>query len=156
MTSATPMPRLVQFVLGFTLCVNAVGATQAQCPTAKQLTHAHMKGEWQVVWQDPGRVNGSTETVRFAANPEFPDSLSGELSRGKQRLQLAGDLEDGQLTLEESPDGRSISATWTAQVQAGSCGTAFHGSWARDSDSPVADRQGPAQRAFVLRRSTGW
>jgi len=133
-----------------------VSTAQAHCPTASQLTPAHMKGEWQVVWQDQGRSSGPPETVRFGPNPEFPDSLSGELLRGKQRLQLAGDVEDGLLTLEESPDGKTISATWTGQLQAGSCGNAFTGEWLPDADSPANSTRAQPKRPFVLRRASGW
>jgi hypothetical protein len=151
------MPRFIGLMAATLMTASSLAsAAQANCPTASQLTHAHMKGDWQVVWQEQGRASAPPETVRFGPNPEFPDSLSGELLRGKQRVQLAGDVEDGQLTLEESPDGKSISATWTGQVQAGSCGTAVTGQWTRDAGSPMAERQGPAQRQFLLRRSAGW
>lgn len=124
------------------------------CPDAASLGLAQLHGHWQVLWPDQPQASG--DTMRFGHNPEFPDSLSGELRRGALRLQVAGDVDDGQLTLEESPDGKSIGATWIGQLQAGSCGTVFTGEWTRDASSPKTDPAAPDQRRFVLRRSPAW
>jgi len=121
------------------------------CPGATNLTQQQAYGDWRVMWLD----GSATEFVRFRLNPEFPDSLSGELQRGSTRLQLAGDLEDGELNLEESPDGKTISATWVGAVVKASCGKEIQGVWTRDEG--VSGKSGaPAVRKFVLRRVTGW
>ena len=48
---------------------------------------------------------------------------------------LVGDVDDGQLTLEESLDGKRISATWVGEVVEGSC--------AREIRAPAG--RGPTQ-----------
>ena len=165
-------------ILLIAICLPIAWANAAKdvlCPTASTLTYQQLFGDWQVVWQDH-RADGSTQTsapepVHFGRNPEFPESLSGELRRaGRDRvapLQLAGDVEDGQLTLEESPDGKAISATWVAQLDAASCGKRFTGTWKRDDDAITSTSTStstltstptvsPAQRQFTLRRVPGW
>lgn len=124
---------------------------KSTCTSTNSLTQQQAYGDWRVTWQD----GGATEVVRFGLNPEFPDSLSGELQRGNTRLQLAGDLEDSQLNLEESPDGKAISATWVGAVVAGSCGKAIEGVWTRD-ESVVTKDAGAGVRKFMLRRVAGW
>ena len=134
------------------LCSQAQNNTyKPTCTSATSLTQQQAYGDWRVTWQD----GGATEAVHFGLNPEFPDSLSGEVKRGSTRLQLAGDLEDGQLNLEESPDGKAISATWVGAVVAGSCGKAIEGVWTRD-ESVVTKDAGAGVRKFVLRRVAGW
>jgi hypothetical protein len=52
------------------------------------------------------------------------------------QLLVAGDVDDGVLTLEESADGTTISATWLGEVVPGSCGKTLQGHWS-SSASPV-------------------
>jgi hypothetical protein len=142
--------------LAYPLCAQAEIATpKSPCPAPTTLTQQQAYGDWRVTWQD----GGATEVIRFGLNPEFPDSLSGELKRGREKLQLAGDLEDGQLTLEESPDGKSMSATWVGTVVAGSCGKAIDGVWTRDEsvvEKSAATGGDSGVRKFVLKRVLGW
>jgi hypothetical protein len=49
---------------------------------------------------------------------------------------VAGDVDDGVLTLEESADGTTISATWLGEVVPGSCGKTLKGQWSSGA-SPV-------------------
>lgn len=132
-----------------------ISTPKSACPAPTALTQQQAYGDWRVTWQD----GGATEVIRFGLNPEFPDSLSGELKRGREKLHLAGDLEDGQLTLEESPDGKSISATWVGTVVAGSCGKAMEGVWTCDesvAEKSAATGGDSGVRKFVLRRVLGW
>lgn len=65
--------------------------------------------------------------------------------RGPGRPALvAGDVDDGEFTLEESTNGTSISATWTGDVVDGSCGREIRGSWQAAGGGPAL--------TFVLRR----
>jgi hypothetical protein len=52
------------------------------------------------------------------------------------QLLVAGDVDDGVLTLEESADGTTIAATWLGEVVPGSCGKTIQGQWS-SSASPV-------------------
>lgn len=127
------------------------------CPSPQTLTPAQLHGEWQVAWEASADQRGASlrETLRFGPNPNHTDSLSGELLRGSARIQLAGDLEDGQLSLEESADGKTISASWLGQVQPGSCGREIRGWWTADAALSLPAGQ-PRRRAFVLRRQASW
>jgi hypothetical protein len=132
-----------------------ISTPKSACPAPKELTQQQAYGDWRVTWQD----GGASEVLRFGHNPEVPDSLSGELKRGREKLQLAGDLEDGQLTLEESPDGKAISAAWEGKVVEGSCGKAIEGAWTRDesvAEKNAATGGESGVRKFVLRRVLGW
>ena len=57
---------------------------------------------------------------------------------------LAGDVDDGELTLEESVNGQNISATWLGDVVEGSCGREIRGTWKAEGQA--------AWRGFVLRK----
>jgi len=56
-------------------------------------------------------------------------------------VQVVGDVDDGQLTLEESEDGKRISATWLGEVTEGRCGKEIRGTWSPEA-TPGAS--GPA------------
>jgi hypothetical protein len=157
------------------------GSAFKRCHDGKSLTQDHLQGDWQVLWDDarpagqaPSQTPSQTlnqtldqtqtrpEPLKFSPNAEHPDSLMGELAQGGRKVLLAGDFEDGQLVLEESLDGQRISATWTAQVKAGSCGTAFVGTWVAQDGERATAVTGAATsalrkpRTFVMRRAGGW
>jgi hypothetical protein len=157
------------------------GSAFKRCHDGKSLTQDHLQGEWQVLWDDarpagqaqsqasnksPSQTLNQTQTqpepLKFSPNAEHPDSLMGELAQGGRKVLLAGDFEDGQLVLEESLDGQRISATWTAQVKAGSCGTAFVGTRVAQDGEGATAVTGTATaalrkpRTFVMRRAGGW
>lgn len=137
---------------------NRVMPSSTPCPAPGAVTAAHLHGEWQVAWEapaDPRSAAPARETLRFGPNPNHADSLSGELQRGNARIQLAGDLEDGELSLEESIDGKTISASWLGRVHAGSCGQEIRGTWTADAALTLSAGQ-PRRRTFVLRRVVGW
>ncbi len=70
------------------------------------------------------------------------------------RLLVSGDVDAGELTLEESINGTNISATWIGQVVAGSCGKEIRGTWNNAPPSPSAPSAAPTP--FVLRKQVGW
>jgi hypothetical protein len=138
------------------------GTVFKRCHDGKSLTQDHLQGDWQVLWQDQPQDKSRPEPLKFSPNAEHLDSLMGELNQEGRKILLAGDFEDGQLVLEESPDGKRISATWTAQVKAGSCGTAFVGTRVVDVGAELAtdlaaDKTSAARkpRAFMMRRVGG-
>lgn len=51
------------------------------------------------------------------------------------QLLVAGDVDDGVLTLEESADGTTISATWLGEVVPGSCGKTIQGHWSSSASA---------------------
>lgn len=62
------------------------------------------------------------------------------------RALASGDVDDGQLTLEESLNGTNISATWIGQVVEGSCGKEIRGTWNNAQHPPAPPYP------FVLRK----
>lgn len=89
-------------------------------------------GAWQARFD-----GGATAQLLLRPHPDYA-GVQGQVTRGSRSAQLAGDLNDaGQLALDESDDGRRISAVWLAELQAGPdgrCGRTFHGSWRRAVD----------------------
>ena len=121
------------------------------------MTLAHLHGRWLLEWTASSstatgsRTTPASESLRLGPNPEFADSLVGELQRGGTQVQLAGDLEDGELTVEESADGKTISASWTATVSGNPCNPIIQGTWTRDPAASPPTGQAE-QRPFRLRR----
>ena len=118
--------------------------SRAACPAATEVTALHLYGAWQARWDG---VDASA-TLNLGRNPDHPDSLRGTIRRGAQEALVAGDVDEGEFTLEESADGRSISATWTGTVVADACGKEIKGVW-----TSTADKK---ERSFVLRKLPGW
>ena len=143
--------RFLPFALSALLIAQAVCAqtkpTPAPCANAP-LKFNDLLGQWQVQW--PNDLAGEPGHARlvFASNPEFADSLLGLLDVGSKRHEMAGDLEEDLLTLEESSDGKSISANWSLRATPERCGKELTGTWVRASDGQ--------QRAVVLRRAAKW
>lgn len=96
----------------------------------------------------PTSVQTQTATLLFEKNPDLADSVSGGVNRGGQISQAAGDLDDGSFTLEESPDGKTITALWDGEMQPGSCGKEIKGTWTDQRDGQIWQ--------FVLRKVPGW
>jgi len=111
------------------------------CPKAAAVNAAHMLGLWRAEFErgpEPGA------TLLIERHPRYAESFSGAINRNGARSQLAGDVEDGEFTLEESADGVRISATWVGDVVEGSCGKEIRGMW-EASD-------GANKRPFILRK----
>lgn len=138
--------KLTRFALILTLaCAHWTGAaaqndlknpTPDGCPSdAQALPLVALFGRWQA------RIDGQTgvATVQLARHPDYA-GVRGSISReGGRRAELAGDVDDeGLLTIDESEDGRAISATWSGAVQAGSCGKVLEGSWRRAGEEQSA------------------
>ena len=71
--------------------------------------------------------------------------LTGSVNRNGERSQLAGDVDKGEFTMEESADGTRISAVWTGDLVEGSCGKEIRGTWQEEKDPPKP-------HSFVLRK----
>lgn len=112
------------------------------CPAPHEMRALHLYGAWRADW------GGQAATLQLHRHPELSDSVRGEVARDGITALVAGDLDDGDLTLEESRDGQRISATWIGEVVADSCGKEIRGTWT-DADTDT-------RRDFVLRRQGGW
>jgi hypothetical protein len=99
-------------------------------------------GNWQL---QLGQQRGD---MRLGPNPELAESFAGQLQWGGRVHQVAGDVEDGVFSLEESTDGVSVSAVWTGEVDARTCGQEIRGN--------RTDTQTGQTQPFVLKRGVGW
>ena len=120
-------------------CTLAAGA-QTACPHASEVRQADMIGLWRAEFDGQGHAG----TLLLEKHAIYTESISGFINRDGQRSQLAGDVEDGEFTLEESADGKRIAATWIGEVVEGSCGREIRGTWTAEGDTKA--------RAFVLRK----
>jgi len=115
--------RVVLLALALPLCASAQNFSRA-CPKAHEVTQDHLIGSWRAEFKDlPGA------TVMLWQHPELAASVRGEVNRNGQLAQTAGDVDEGEFTLEESVNGVNISATWLGDVVEGSCGREIRGTW---------------------------
>ncbi|TWO69810.1 hypothetical protein FN976_18510 [Caenimonas sedimenti] len=105
------------------------------------MRQAHLLGLWRAEFQ--GLWQGAT--LLFEKHPEDEGRLTGSINRNGQRSQLAADVDKGEFSMEESDDGRRISAVWTGDLVEGSCGKEIRGVWQEEKDPPKPHR-------FVLRK----
>ena len=115
-------------------------APAAPCPAGGEMAQRHLLGSWRATFE------GLTQeaTLLLERHPELTGSVRGAVNRGGSRALVAGDVDDGEFTLEESVDGVHISAAWSGTVTDGSCGNEIRGDWQGANDS--------AARPFVLRK----
>jgi len=106
-------------------CAGASAQAPDPCPAARHVAPQALVGLWQAEFDGQGHAG----TLLLAPHPRYAASLSGEINRNGERSRVVADLEDGELTLEESADGVRISATWLGDVVEGSCGREIRGSW---------------------------
>ena len=131
------------------------------CPPSKLLKAAQIHGQWRVSFQSAPTGLPATATVMLERHAQFGDSVAGFVSRNlaapapghTARAQLAGDLEDGFLTLDESSNGISITGIWNAEVVDGSCGRSVRGTWKDTSSNAPPDAP---EIAFTMERLAGW
>src|SRR5688572_22051117 len=88
------------------------------CPKAAEVSQQHLLGLWRAEFD--GLSQGAT--LLLEKHPELAESVRGAINRNGEKAQLAGDVDDGEFTLEESVNGVNISATWLGDVVEGSCG----------------------------------
>jgi hypothetical protein len=113
---------------------------RAKCPVSAEITRADLLGLWRATFE--GLAQGAT--LLLEPHPELSESVRGAINRDGDRALVAGDVDDGEFTLEESTDGVGISATWSGTVIDGSCGREIRGDW--------QGSRNPSPRAFVLRK----
>ncbi len=129
----------------------------ATCLIASEVQAPQLYGEWTVEFlpeisstqgasSTPPKPSALRARMVLEKNPEFADSLSGWLYWGNAKIFVAGDVEDAAFSLEESLDGKAISAMWEGVVVDGSCGKAITGLRTVDQTNT----------RFVMRRATGW
>lgn len=135
----------------------AAGPALAQCAAADEATHETLLGHWQAQFSVAGEGAASegeaaaalpmAAELELTPHPELAASVRGRLQRAGSQALLAGDVDQGDFTLEESINGTNISATWIGQVVPDSCGKEIRGTWTQENP--------PLSLSFVLRKQTG-
>ena len=110
------------------------------CVQADQVAHHDLLGLWRAEFE--GLARGAT--VLLEQHPELAGSVRGAVNRDGERALLAGDIEGGEVTLEESANGTNISAVWLGDVVEGSCGREIRGGWRAEGSERTIQ--------FVLRK----
>jgi hypothetical protein len=121
-------------------CAQAAPAQPADCPHPADVQQRHLLGLWHAEFED----HGPGATLLLEPHPEMDESVRGMVDRNGELAQVAGDVDGGAFTLEESANGTNISATWVGDVVDGSCGREIRGTWQAESDEHT--------RKFVLKK----
>lgn len=121
------------------------------CPDLARWQARQLYGRWRVELPALGQAG----TLVLRQHPEFAASLRGEFDIAGVHSIASGDVEEGDFNLDESRDGKSLSAFWTGRLDVASCGREIRGTLQR------LDRPGQKglDTPFVLRRmraSSGW
>lgn len=115
------------------------------CPKAEEVRARDLLGLWRAEFE--GLAQGAT--LLLEKHPELAESVHGAINRNGDKALLAGDVGDGEFSLEESANGVNISAVWLGDVVEGSCGREIRGSWKAEGQA--------RQFQFVLRKQqAGW
>lgn len=116
----------------------------SHCLADVEIQAIHLYGVWLAEFENTPQ----TVLMRLSRHPEWPDNLRGEVDRAGVKTLVAGDVDQGELMLEESTDGQRISATWSGQLTINSCGKNFAGIWT----NTITKISTP----FVLRKQPSW
>ncbi|WP_421561154.1 hypothetical protein [Paracidovorax sp. MALMAid1276] len=115
------------------------------------MDHRHLQGRWRAELAATDNAPAATAVLQLGAHPELAQSVRGSVQRGAATALVSGDVDDGDLTLEESNNGTNISATWIGRVVDGSCGKEIRGTWNNAQPTPTTP-----SAPFVLRKQSGW
>ena len=122
-------------------------AQTAPCIDAAEASHQTLLGHWNAQFTpapDAPPTTPTTARLELIPHPELAASVRGRVQRAGSEALLAGDVDQGDFTLEESINGTNISATWIGQVVADSCGKEIRGTWTQENP--------PLALSFVLRK----
>ncbi len=125
--------------------------TNLACPHLARWQARELYGRWSVELPQLGESG----TLALRRHPEFAASLRGEFDIAGVHSIASGDVEEGDFNLDESRDGKTLSAFWSGRLDMASCGREIRGSLQR------LDRPGQKglDTPFVLRREglpAGW
>ncbi len=112
------------------------------CPAPQAVQSADVVGLWRATFDTLPPA-----TLLLEPHPELRQSVAGAVNRDGARALVAGDVDDGELNLDESAGGVTIDAVWTGQVSESSCGREIRGHWRRAGSD--------TRHAFVMRRIGG-
>ena len=114
----------------------APASTAASAPAEVQVClqpgpygQQHMLGEWFITLNPAAEELSPALPLQLAAHPEYAGSLRGTLLRQGRQVQVAGEMRDARIGMEESVDGTRTSGLWRGDVVPGSCGELIEGDW---------------------------
>ena len=110
----------------------------------------------QGVWLTDLPGYGGATVLHLGQHPELAGSVRGTLERASQTAQVVGDVHAGELTLEESLDGKRISATWLGDVVEDQCGKEIRGYWSQSAAADGAEAADDVSVPFVMRKQAVW
>jgi hypothetical protein len=116
----------------------------SSCEPSQERINSDFFGVWVLELRSVDEANAPSTRLVFKRNPEFAQSLAGEFDWRGSRMEVFGDIEAGQLELEESSNGKDISGLWVGRVVQGSCGQLVVG-----TRKILATQM---EQSFVLRR----
>jgi hypothetical protein len=116
----------------------------AACLAPADLGALHLYGLWHAQLEGQASIS----TLQFQRHSDNVGSVRGHVTRGGAPVQVAGDINEGEFSLEESIDGQCISANWLGTVVPNSCGKEIAGPWNNALDN--------TSTPFVLRKAPGW
>ncbi|WP_159915026.1 hypothetical protein [Pantoea sp. 18069] len=125
-------------------------AQTTPCMAATDASHQTLLGHWNAEFTPAAGappIPFTSARLELTPHPELAASVRGRLQRAGSEALLAGDVDQGDFTLEESVNGTNISATWIGQVVSDSCGKEIRGTWTQENP--------PLALSFVLRKQPG-
>ena len=137
------MRRLLALMLALSALPGLAHSQAPACPASAEVRQQDLLGLWRAEFE--GLAQGAT--LLLEKHPERSESVRGTVNRNGERGHVAGDVDDGEFSLEESVNGVNISAIWLGDVVEGSCGREIRGSWKAEGEL--------RQFQFVLRKESG-
>ena len=128
------------FAAGTAAWAQATPSGDAGCQQDEPMADSQLPGQWA------GSIDGQDTAVhlQLGPHPQWRGMVKGTIERAGAVRPMVGDVEDGNVTLEASADGKHISATWLGTAVEGSCAREIRGDYIEGENAPP--------RAFVLRR----
>ena len=137
--------RITFLIAACALCTSVQAQNQSQtdssCPEAWEMTTSQLQGHWTAEIAGQPRA----AELQLAPHPEWQGTVKGTVQRVRSSHAMVGDVDQGNVTLEESANGTNISATWVGTVTDGSCAREIRGQY--QEEGPDAQSQ-----PFVLRK----
>ena len=101
----------------------------------KALKAEQLHGSWTLTLTQ-ANLSGQ---MRLSRHPEFSESLRGNLRYGPVEAIASGDLTSGKFELDESSDGKRLTATWSGQLTESACGDEIRGTWTELDTNRTSD-----------------
>lgn len=127
------------------ICAQAQNDVQSSddCPAAWEMTTTQLQGVWTA--DIAGQAHAAE--LHLAPHPQWQGTVKGTVQRTGSSHAMVGDVDQGNVTLEESANGTNISATWVGTVTDGSCAREIRGQYQEEGENAQP-------QPFVLHKRT--